>query len=88
MKHVGIFHCFYCDRTLSRRKKTRDHVQPRSRNGSNNPKNIVDSCRQCNCLKGCLTLDEFRVVMAYRSGEIKNAEYEFPGEQRKRNARA
>lgn len=84
MKHLGLYYCFYCDRQLSRRKKTRDHVQPRSRNGSNSPKNIVDACRSCNTLKGCMTLDEFRVVMAYRLGLIKHTAFQFPGELRRK----
>jgi 5-methylcytosine-specific restriction endonuclease McrA len=83
MKHIGIYHCYYCDRPLSRRSKTRDHMQPRSRNGSNSSKNIVDACRTCNTLKGCLSVDEFRVVMAFRMGVIKDAKFEFPGEIRK-----
>lgn len=88
MKKLGIYSCFYCDRTLSRQKKTRDHVQPVSRNGSNSPKNIVDACRQCNNLKGCLTLEEFRVVMAFRLGLVKNPRFKFPGELRKKIAQS
>jgi 5-methylcytosine-specific restriction endonuclease McrA len=81
VRHLGIYNCFYCGRQLSRRRKTRDHMQPRSRNGSNAKRNIVDACRQCNCLKGCLTLDEFRVVMAYRQGLV-DVDFRFPGELR------
>src|SRR5574337_2121518 len=85
-KKLGIYHCFYCDKLLSRQRKTRDHMQPRSRNGSNNPRNIVDACKPCNVLKGCLTLDEFRVVMAYRLGLLNAPDYKFPGEVRRRRA--
>jgi 5-methylcytosine-specific restriction endonuclease McrA len=84
MKHLGIYNCFYCDRVLSRKKRTKDHMQPRSRNGSNSLRNIVDACRTCNCLKGCLSVNEFRVVMAYRLGLIKDTPYEFPGELRRK----
>jgi 5-methylcytosine-specific restriction endonuclease McrA len=79
----GIFRCFYCDQALSRAKKTHDHLQPKSRNGSNKPHNIVNACRQCNCLKGQLTLQEFRVVMAYRHGLVGEPEFKFPGEVRR-----
>jgi 5-methylcytosine-specific restriction endonuclease McrA len=84
MKRLGIYRCFYCDKQLSRQKKTRDHMQPRSRNGSNAPRNIVDACRDCNSLKGCLTLEEFRVVIAFRFGIIKKPKFRFPGEIRRR----
>jgi len=87
MNRPGIFWCFYCGRQLSRTKKTRDHLTPKSRNGSNKPHNIVHACRQCNNLKGCLTLEEFRVVMAFRAGMVKNLEFLFPGEFGKRFAK-
>jgi 5-methylcytosine-specific restriction endonuclease McrA len=80
MRQPSIYRCFYCDRALSRAKKTRDHLQPKSRNGSSHSHNIVDCCRQCNLLKGCLTLEEFRVVIAYRRGIIDNPKFKFPGE--------
>jgi hypothetical protein len=77
--------CFYCDKALSRKTKTKDHVQPKSRNGSPTSKrNIVDACHPCNTLKGCLTLEEFRVVMAYRAGYISRAKMRFPGENRRK----
>jgi len=83
MKRIGIFRCFYCDKQLTRQKKTRDHVTPRSRNGSNARSNIVDACRDCNNLKGCLTLEEFRVVIALRFGLVPRPKFKFPGELRK-----
>jgi 5-methylcytosine-specific restriction endonuclease McrA len=83
MRRPGIYRCFYCDRLLSRTKKTRDHLQPKSRSGSNKPSNIVSACRQCNNLKGCLTLEEFRVVVAYRFGLVKELNFKFPGELRR-----
>jgi 5-methylcytosine-specific restriction endonuclease McrA len=83
MRKLGFYHCFYCDRLLSRKKKTRDHLQPRSRNGNNSPKNIVSACRLCNNLKGCLTLNEFRAVMAFRMGLVKGLDFKFPGELRR-----
>jgi len=77
--------CFYCGKSLSRKTKTKDHVQPKSRNGSpTSRRNIVDACHPCNQLKGCLTLEEFRVVCAYRAGYIKKAKMRFPGETRKK----
>jgi 5-methylcytosine-specific restriction endonuclease McrA len=86
MRRLGIFRCFFCDKQLSRQKKTRDHLIPKSRNGSNARHNIVDACRDCNNLKGCLTLEEFRVVIAYRFGLIDKPKFKFPGELRKKKA--
>jgi 5-methylcytosine-specific restriction endonuclease McrA len=86
MRRQGISRCFYCDRQLSRTKRTRDHLQPKSRNGSNRPHNIVDACRECNNLKGCLTLEEFRVVIAYRFGLVEKPKFKFPGELRRQRA--
>jgi 5-methylcytosine-specific restriction endonuclease McrA len=83
MSRLGIFRCFYCDKQLSRQKKTRDHLTPKSRNGSNRPNNIVDACRDCNNLKGCLTLEEFRVVIAFRFGVVQKPKFRFPGETRR-----
>jgi 5-methylcytosine-specific restriction endonuclease McrA len=86
MRRLGIFRCFFCDKQLSRQKKTRDHLIPKSRNGSNARSNIVDACRDCNNLKGCLTLEEFRVVIAYRFGLVPKPKFKFPGELRKKQA--
>ena len=83
MRRHGTFRCFYCDRMLSYSKKTRDHLTPRSRNGSNQSNNIVNACRTCNCLKGQLTLDEFRMVIAYRHGLVDEPKFKFPGELRR-----
>jgi 5-methylcytosine-specific restriction endonuclease McrA len=86
MRRLGIFRCFYCDKQLSRQKKTRDHLTPKSRNGSNRPNNIVDACRDCNQLKGSLTLEEFRVVIAFRFGVVQKPKFRFPGETRRQKA--
>ncbi len=77
---VRTRYCFYCGNPLSRQKATRDHVQPRSKGGTDSKKNIVDSCRPCNEEKGCLTLEEFRAVIAYRMGLTPKAPMAFPGE--------
>jgi 5-methylcytosine-specific restriction endonuclease McrA len=83
-KKQKMYRCFYCDKILSSRKKTRDHVIPKSRNGSSARHNIVDACRDCNQLKGMLTLEEFRCVMAYRFGIIGRPKFRFPGELRRK----
>jgi len=78
---VRFRHCFYCGKALSRRRATKDHVIPLSKGGGNSQKNIVDACRKCNSEKGCLTIEEFRVVMAYRQGLVRLPKsFRFPGE--------
>lgn len=79
--------CFYCGKPISRKNKTRDHVLPISRNGSNSPRNIVDACKPCNNLKGCLDLEEFRLVISYRKGFTKKSTMLFPGEVKNRDER-
>lgn len=49
-KHV----CQYC----GAKANTIDHVQPKSRGGSNSPGNLVSACSKCNSRKGDRTPDE------------------------------
>lgn len=82
MIRVRTRSCFYCGKPLSRQKATKDHVVPRSKGGSNAQRNIVDACRKCNGDKGCLTIEEFRVVWAFRLGLLKTPKsFRFPGEK-------
>lgn len=74
------FLCFYCGEEFNSKRKTRDHKQPRSREGSSDPRNLVDSCKPCNSLKSSLTLEEFRLVVAYQRGLIPAVKMRFPGE--------
>lgn len=53
------FTCPYCLKTFPLTEGTRDHVIPKSRGGSSDPKNIVLSCAECNQKKGSLTDKEF-----------------------------
>lgn len=56
------YHCFYCGKQLSRRIRTKDHVVPVFRGGSNEPFNKVWACQSCNQLKGPLTGVEFQTI--------------------------
>lgn len=67
--------CCYCGVQMLIREKrdpphpqrlTRDHVVPRSKGG----RLIVECCSKCNLDKGILSLEEFRLVLAYRNGKI------------------
>lgn len=80
--------CFYCDvlvyKKIKHRSKkafpmaTDDHVVPRSRGGYQS--RLVDCCEDCNNAKAALTLEEYRVLLAFRYGYISGVEFKFPGE--------
>ena len=81
--------CFYCGRAAWAWKYqsgvnppndtlTADHVIPKSHGGTQ----LVPSCRGCNLDKKNLTLDEFRVVRAFRAGLLPVPDYKFTAEQR------
>jgi hypothetical protein len=59
-----IVWCFYCGEKPGWQ---RDHMTPRSRGGSDDPTNIVRSCRACNLRKGTLTLEEYRIKLAEKA---------------------
>jgi 5-methylcytosine-specific restriction endonuclease McrA len=90
---VPLGECFYCDVMIYKKVKSRgngtrskkryppatdDHVVPRSRGGYQS--RLVDCCEDCNNAKAALTLEEFRVVLAFRYGYIHGVEFRFPGE--------
>jgi len=50
--------CLYCGQTFGDRDLTRDHIQPRSRGGTDRWTNVVTACRRCNVQKGCRTPEE------------------------------
>lgn len=43
--------CFYCDKIMSARSKTKDHIIPRMMGGTNHHTNKVKSCLLCNRIK-------------------------------------
>lgn len=51
--------CIYCQRKCGKFGPTKDHLVPVSRGGSNGLDNCVPCCKQCNSLKGDLTVEEF-----------------------------
>ena len=46
--------CRYCDRELTERTATIDHIRPRSRGGGNGKRNLTLSCKRCNMLKASM----------------------------------
>ena len=85
--------CFFCGTPTVRGGQkhhdammTRDHLTPRCRGGDGrDPRNKVVACWKCNADKGQLTLDEYRMVIAFRWGVLKLEHLEqivkFAGEQ-------
>lgn len=58
--------CYYCERKLPR---TIDHIIAKALGGNENPKNRVNSCNECNALKGGLSLE----LLIIRLDEIINS---------------
>lgn len=54
------FACVYCGRRLTEETVDLDHVVPRSRGGTDDPKNLAASCKRCNKSKGARTPQEWR----------------------------
>ena len=49
------FHCVYCGRNLHKADPTEinlDHIKCRSHGGDNSERNLVTSCKKCNCSRG------------------------------------
>lgn len=83
--------CFYCGRQVRAWKnvprvepppdtRTADHVLPQCRGGKYGK--LVTACLACNRDKNHLTLDEFRVVVAFRAGKVPLPAYKFAAEER------
>lgn len=83
--------CFYCGRPIRHipfvpgrnppaDALTIDHVIPKAKGGERGPK--VFCCIEHNRDKNSLTLDEYRVVCAYRAGLVPLPAYKFAAEER------
>jgi len=82
-KQKVLIPCFYCGELIPRNKITKDHKQPQSRGGGAHG-NLVKACKPCNCDKGALTLEEYRLVVAFRKGKVRQVVMPFPGEMASR----
>lgn len=52
------FQCQYCGDKFSAKELTLDHVDPKSRGGGNESRNLVTACKRCNNIKGARTPEE------------------------------
>ena len=51
--------CRYCGRAMSKKVAEVDHIIPKSRGGTDDPRNLVLCCRECNLSKGNKTVIEW-----------------------------
>lgn len=57
--------CYYCERDFTiDRYKTVDHVFPISKGGTDHAGNLVPACSQCNSVKSCFDIHEFKYVLS------------------------
>lgn len=62
---------YLLDLQEERRRRTREHVIPLSRGGTNSPDNVKSACERCNSEKGNRTPEEW-IKRWYRSETVVN----------------
>ncbi len=60
--------CHYCEKKISRKEFTMDHVVPLSRGGTSTKGNIVVCCKECNNQKKSLTPVEMLLSEKFKLG--------------------
>lgn len=60
--------CFYCNIALTKLTRSLEHLQPLTRGGTNGYHNLTLSCKDCNLVKGDLTVAEFADYVAANGG--------------------
>jgi 5-methylcytosine-specific restriction endonuclease McrA len=63
--------CWYCGWPLTLDSSTLDHVQPRSRGGRTEEKNVRLACRVCNGIKGDRPLEQITVRPRRGAGVLR-----------------
>ena len=53
--------CYYCEEVTPKKFRTLEHKQPLKRGGKHSADNIVMACLSCNCSKGKMTEQEFKI---------------------------
>lgn len=51
--------CYFCNEYIGYFNGTKDHFRPLSKNGIDEPKNLVYCCKKCNKLKNNLLFGDF-----------------------------
>lgn len=75
--------CYYCRTEISYYRKRADsleldHVVPRIAGGTDDPNNLVATCRSCNRKKGAMSAPEFSEWLAKNSNRTANRREDFP----------
>jgi 5-methylcytosine-specific restriction endonuclease McrA len=60
---------------------TWDHIIPRALTKGLPNNNVVACCPECNNKKRDLTIEEYRVLQAFRYGYVSGVTWSFPGEK-------
>jgi 5-methylcytosine-specific restriction endonuclease McrA len=65
------YQCQFCGESFPAKDLTLDHIDPKSRGGSNDPRNLATACKRCNNYKGARTPEEagmplLKPMVAYR----------------------
>lgn len=55
--------CYYCGEIIKWEDFTIDHVHPRSTGGKNRKSNYVCCCRDCNNVKGNMSVEQFETFI-------------------------
>lgn len=58
--------CAYCGSGLPEHDAALDHIIPKSKGGTNSEANLIPACRSCNSSKKDMSLEDFRLFMAYK----------------------
>jgi len=64
--------CAYCGRKMTYKDMQVDHLQAKSRGGSNDISNLMPACRACNHYKRAHTLEVFRQYIQEIPLKLKN----------------
>ena len=68
--------CAYCGVELKENEISIDHIQPKSKGGTNTEDNLFLCCKSCNSRKKNRTLKEFRFYSSLKSYEMPHFKYE------------
>lgn len=55
--------CFYCNKELTYKQSTLDHIIPRSQGGFAEYNNLVLACFRCNNDRGIMPADQFLIMI-------------------------
>lgn len=56
--------CYWCQKRVSFREASRDHIEPKGSGGTDAIGNLLLSCRACNNARGSQSAESFAKIMA------------------------